>query len=103
MRAGLEASTVTPGKTPPEASFTTPVIDACAYAETDEMTRHAKTVRTTSANLLGGAVIVFFSFPVLFVLLWSSKNLREDGGDDESLAHGTPPTQDHCRCGLQRS
>src|SRR6476660_1640967 len=32
IRAGLAASTVTPGNTPPDASLTTPVIAACAYA-----------------------------------------------------------------------
>ena len=32
MSAGLEASTETPGKTPPDASRTVPVIDACANA-----------------------------------------------------------------------
>src|SRR5438876_507773 len=33
ISAGLEASTVTPGSTAPDESFTTPVIDAWAYAE----------------------------------------------------------------------
>src|SRR5687767_13125960 len=32
MSAGLAASTVTPGRTAPDASLTTPAIDACAYA-----------------------------------------------------------------------
>jgi hypothetical protein len=32
MSTGLAASTVTPGSTPPEASLTTPVIAACAWA-----------------------------------------------------------------------
>ena len=32
MSAGLSASTVTPGSTAPELSFTVPVIEACAYA-----------------------------------------------------------------------
>src|SRR5688572_22822025 len=32
MRAGLAASTVTPGSTPPDVSRTTPAIDAWAYA-----------------------------------------------------------------------
>src|SRR5438477_4442822 len=32
IRTGLDASTVTPGKTAPEASLTTPVIAACAWA-----------------------------------------------------------------------
>ena len=32
ISTGLAASTVTPGSTPPEASLTTPVMAACAYA-----------------------------------------------------------------------
>src|SRR4029077_3607730 len=34
MSAGLDASTVTPGSTAPDASLTTPLIDACADATT---------------------------------------------------------------------
>ena len=34
MSAGLEASTVTPGSTAPDASFTTPLMVACADATT---------------------------------------------------------------------
>src|SRR5438477_10118798 len=41
MRAGLETSTVTPGNTAPDVSFTTPVIDACANATAGNRTRHA--------------------------------------------------------------
>ena len=37
IRTGLAASTVTPGSTAPDASFTTPAMDACAY--TTEGTR----------------------------------------------------------------
>src|SRR5258706_15245538 len=33
MRAGLAASTVTPGKMAPDSSFTRPTIDACAQAK----------------------------------------------------------------------
>src|SRR5436190_18689512 len=42
MRAGLATSTVTPGRTAPDVSFTTPVIDACANARVGNRTRHAK-------------------------------------------------------------
>jgi hypothetical protein len=38
MRTGLAASTVTPGRTAPDASLTTPAIDACAYAEAGRTT-----------------------------------------------------------------
>src|SRR4051812_13980675 len=34
MSAGLAASTVTPGRTAPDGSFTVPAIDACAWAAT---------------------------------------------------------------------
>src|SRR4051794_28382747 len=33
IRTGLVASTVTPGRTAPDASLTTPAMDACAYAD----------------------------------------------------------------------
>src|ERR1043166_2188844 len=39
INAGLDASTVTPGRTAPEESFTTPVIEACAKAIEDIVTR----------------------------------------------------------------
>src|SRR5436189_1369791 len=38
ISAGLDASTVTPGNTPPDESFTTPVMDACAYADAGSIT-----------------------------------------------------------------
>src|SRR5215831_19208256 len=41
MRAGLATSTVTPGSTAPDVSFTTPVIDACANASVGNRTRQA--------------------------------------------------------------
>src|SRR5918993_366953 len=34
ISTGLEASTVTPGRTAPDESRTTPAMDACAYAAT---------------------------------------------------------------------
>ena len=38
MSTSLDASTVTPGRTAPEESYTTPVMDACAHAETGTST-----------------------------------------------------------------
>ena len=44
IRTGLVASTVTPGRTAPDASFTTPAMDACAYADSGS----ARIIETTS-------------------------------------------------------
>src|SRR5436190_16939404 len=46
MRTGLAASTVTPGSTAPDVSFTTPVMDAWAYAAAGMITRHTTTSNT---------------------------------------------------------
>src|SRR5215212_11320941 len=43
MSAGLAASTVTPGRTAPEASRTVPVIDVCAKANAGTRTSIAST------------------------------------------------------------
>src|SRR5262252_2785538 len=42
MRASLAASTVTPGSTAPDESFTTPAIDACARAVVGIAKRHVR-------------------------------------------------------------
>src|SRR5438132_14310140 len=42
ISAGLAASTVTPGNTPPDASLTTPVIAACAYAADGRSSRTSR-------------------------------------------------------------
>src|SRR5688572_22664638 len=49
MSAGLDASTVTPGNTAPEASLTVPASDACADAIDGSRATHriARTDRTT--------------------------------------------------------
>src|SRR4029079_16373656 len=56
IKTGLAASTVTPGSTAPEASFTVPAIDACANAVAGIMSRHDATnnirARTRIAFLL---------------------------------------------------
>src|SRR5712691_3152952 len=45
MRTGLAASTVTPGSTAPEVSFTVPVIDPWAYADAGIIASHTRTNR----------------------------------------------------------
>jgi hypothetical protein len=50
MSTGLLASTVTPGSTAPDVSFTVPVIDACANAMVGMSTASATTctIRTNA-------------------------------------------------------
>src|SRR5439155_27363235 len=50
MRAGLDASTVTPGRIPPDSSFTCPVIWLCAAASPGN-SRIKRTMRTPKRNL----------------------------------------------------
>ena len=45
MMAGLDASTVTPGSTAPDVSFTTPVIEAWANAVAGAIRRPANTTQ----------------------------------------------------------
>jgi hypothetical protein len=54
MRAGLDASTVTPGRTAPDVSLTVPVIDACANAKVGNSTANAAagTIRTNECILM---------------------------------------------------
>src|SRR5688572_17605897 len=58
MRAGLDASTVTPGNTPPEASLTTPAISAWACAKVGTISANSAhthkldiPIRCTTASL----------------------------------------------------
>ena len=44
ISAGLEASTLTPGKTAPEPSLTAPVIEACALASREVINIATKTI-----------------------------------------------------------
>jgi hypothetical protein len=44
MSAGLAASTVTPGSTAPDGSFTTPAIDACANSDAGNNSSEARTI-----------------------------------------------------------
>src|SRR3989442_2206898 len=45
MSAGLAASTVTPGSTPPDSSRTMPTMEACAQASAGTNTTHRNTSR----------------------------------------------------------
>jgi hypothetical protein len=51
MSAGLDASTVTPGSTEPDASFTTPAISLCASTSTGNSTRLASTNMNPKADV----------------------------------------------------
>src|SRR3982751_2277818 len=51
IRAGLDASTVTPGRTAPDVSLTTPVMDACAAARAGTSTTHASNGTISRATL----------------------------------------------------
>src|SRR5436190_18882921 len=59
ISTGLAASTVTPGRTAPDASFTTPAIDACAKADSgrartiDRTSRIRRDVRMQKTPLAG--------------------------------------------------
>src|SRR6187402_3574310 len=59
MRTGLAASTVTPGSTAPDASLTTPVIDACASAVAGSIMSE----RTTAGNHRRKRIAVLDRFP----------------------------------------
>src|SRR5438477_8611055 len=52
ISTGLAASTVTPGRTAPDASLTTPVIAACAYAEAGRNRKTSRVVPSRVANLV---------------------------------------------------
>src|SRR5690242_10288877 len=51
MSTGLAASTVTPGRTPPDASLTTPVMAACAWATAGKRIRTNRATAAHEANL----------------------------------------------------
>src|SRR5262249_53510733 len=54
MRAGLAASTVTPGSTAPDASFTTPVSSACAKAMVGTTMTESNRVTVLMSLRIGG-------------------------------------------------
>ena len=60
MSAGLEASTVTPGSTAPDVSFTTPVIDACASTEDGSRTStDARRIADRTTTLIHPSAYVY--------------------------------------------
>src|SRR2546425_10557970 len=67
IRAGLAASTVTPGSTPPEASLTTPAIPlavaCCAEAAGDSSNTHMTTLRTTPTTFTRTIDFLLLSHP----------------------------------------
>src|SRR5262245_29239650 len=61
ISAGLDASTVTPGNTAPEASFTTPASEACAHAAVGQRTTNAA---NRAADLKSLAIVAPLFLPV---------------------------------------
>src|SRR6185503_10694814 len=59
MSAGLDASTVTPGSTAPEASLTRPVIDACARAIDGNDNNDKHTTRNRLAPRIAGLLLIW--------------------------------------------
>ena len=51
IRAGLLASTVTPGRTAPEVSRTVPVMVACAYASVGSRTKASTRTNRTAKRI----------------------------------------------------
>src|SRR5437868_10551833 len=58
ISAGLDASTVTPGSTAPDASLTTPVMDACAKAAAGTST--SNNAATNAARTVDMRIRSFF-------------------------------------------
>src|SRR5262245_49049265 len=56
MSAGLDASTVTPGSTAPDASLTTPAIDAWAYTTDGTRMPNSSTPASTLTTLRIGSI-----------------------------------------------
>src|SRR5215475_10761489 len=56
MSAGLDASTVTPGSTAPDASLTTPAIDAWAYTTDGTRMHDSSTPASTLPTLRIGSI-----------------------------------------------
>src|SRR6185369_10175358 len=97
MRAGLEASTVTPGNTAPEASRAVPTIDACANASEGTKARPITTripLNNRCMQLLRRAVIPesqrFMEIPIWLglILLRYERSVRDDLTEQRFTAAG---------------
>src|SRR6476660_635495 len=82
ISAGLAASTVTPGRTPPEESLTTPAICACAKT-VEGIAAMNNTAQKTCANLL-----------MADLLARKMVSLRRRGGKSAELLR---PGRDDCQ------
>src|SRR5688572_4028318 len=89
MRAGLVASTVTPGSTAPDESLTTPLIDACARAS--DGTRATHTIAHAAKR---SALRIQFSWKISKLanssLPQQAKPSPNQGGLSGALATRTP-------------
>jgi len=61
MRAGLAASTVTPGRTKPAVSLTTPVIAACARAADGVSSATTRTTRGSTDRRVEFSIVVLLT------------------------------------------
>ena len=75
MRAGLAASTVTPGKIAPDVSLTVPAITACAAATPGTRRTHASRITDFAAAFI--AHLAFY--PIAVELLGIVPSPRADG------------------------
>src|SRR5262245_38959761 len=87
MSTSLDASTLTPGSTAPDASLTTPAIALCACAAAGS-TRNRRAMNT-------GAAIAFLHMPILRVPAEAGPASRMKGSDceDESTVTSWRPTE----------
>src|SRR5213594_2065343 len=94
MSSELAASTVTPGRTAPDVSLTTPVItDPCAYAAVGTIGRHARMMIPLMVNflMLNPLANLGMVTPFRFILRRTHANGRPDGQATD------PPDADRSR------
>src|SRR5881296_3800013 len=63
IRAGLDTSTVTPGSTAPDVSFTVPAIALCATAVPGTMSTHARVVAAAATSVRISLLLVKLTSP----------------------------------------
>src|SRR5262245_61390827 len=96
MRAGLLASTVTPGRTAPDSSFTCPVTTACADATRGKRTTPTRATRIALPktrcirNLLGNNVL---GRRRLWILYWPQRLYHETVCEIGGFARDLPLKQ----------
>src|SRR5690348_4017671 len=90
MSTSLAASTVTPGSTAPDASLTTPAIDACARAIVGILKRHVR-------NAIALAGLHISRLPSIAVTEASAPYMPADSGRQEDQEEGNRVDAITCR------